>query len=225
MSACGTIKDILSPQGYQVRYATREKYRGSESTTLCIAVKGGVKHYAFKICAPDDPKHHRRIQRIEDLCPRMARFEVTAEGILLSVEAPGHNLWELEPAPDPRIVEAQLTEFALWTKQQQLIHGDLRPWNVFVDNDQSVQVIDWRNLSAFVDDLLPHGDVPPRRIDLLGNGHYANSYPDLVARCDFTDIDLRDARSIGRLLTGEIGLAQAWPQGSRPSWRPSWCKS
>jgi Phosphotransferase enzyme family len=224
MSNSATIEDILSPHGYRVHYVTREKYRGSERTTLCIAEKGGARHYAFKICAPDDPDHHRRIQSIEDLSPRVARFYVTVEGIVLSVEAPGHNLWEIEPAPDPHTVEAQLIEFALWTQRHQLIHGDLRPWNVFFDNDHGVQVIDWLNLSAFVDDLLPRGELPPRRNDLLGHGHYANVYPDLVAERNFTEIDLRDARLIGKLLKGEIGLAGAWPRGSHPSWRPSWCK-
>jgi hypothetical protein len=224
LTHCCAIEDTLSPQGYRVQYVTREKYRGSDRTKLCIAIKGGVKHYAFRICDPDHPDHHRRIQSIEDLSLRMARFYVTAEGIVLSVEAPGHNLWEIEPAPDPNKVEDQLIEFALWTQRHQLIHGDLRPWNVFFDNDRGVQVIDWPKLSAFVDDLLPRGDLPPRRNDLLGHGHYANSHPALVARCNFTEIDMRDARLIGKLLRGEIGLAGAWPRGSHPSWRPSWCE-
>jgi len=224
MNNGASIEDMLSPQGYRLQYVTREKYRGSAPTTLCIAVKGGVKHYVFRIGAPDCPEHHRRIQGIEDVSHRMARFEVTDQGVLLSVEASGQNLWEMEPAPDPHIAEAQLIEFALWTQKHQLIHGDLRPWNVFFDSEVGVQVIDWRDLSAFVDDLLPRGELPPRRSDLLGHGHYATAHADLVAQGNFTEIDLRDARSIGKLLNGDIGLAAAWPRGSHPSWRPSWCK-
>ena len=219
-----TIEDVLSPLGYQIQYVARPKYRGSALATLCVATKGGVRHYAFRIGAPDHPDHHRRIQCIEDVSPRMARVEVTAEGILLSVEARGQNLWEMEPVPDLRRVEAQLIEFALWTKKHQLIHGDLRPWNVFLDSEYGVQVIDWRDLSAFADDLLTRGELPARRSDLLGDGHYATFYPGLVAQRNFTEIDLTDARLIGKLLRGEIGLAEAWPRGSRPSWCPSWCK-
>ena len=61
MNGSSKIEEILSPQGYQVEYVTREKYPGSESTTICIAIKDGVKHYVFKVCPPDHPDHHRRI--------------------------------------------------------------------------------------------------------------------------------------------------------------------
>jgi hypothetical protein len=223
MDNAASIESLLSQQGYQVQFVTREKYRGSGPATLCIAVKGAVRHYAAGICAPDCPEHHRRIQTIEDVSRRMARFEVTPQGILLSMEARGQNLWEIEPAPDPGIIEAQLVEFARWTQKHRLIHGDLRPWNVFFDNEVGVQVIDWGNLSAFVDDLEPHGGLPARRSDLLGTGHYATFHPELVAQGKFTEIDLTDARLIGNLLKGEIGLAEAWP-GYHASWRPAWCK-
>jgi hypothetical protein len=224
MAHDSTIRDILSPQGYEVQYVCREKYRGSERTMLCVATRDGTRHYASKIVHPDHPDHHRRIQGL-DASPRAANFFVTPEGIVLSVEASGQNLWETEPVPDPRQIGAQLIEFALWTQRHQLIHGDLRPWNVFFDNHRGVQVIDWAMLSAFVDDLLPRGELPPRRFDLFDEGkHYAKSHPELVARGDFTGIDRCDALLIGKLLKGEIGLSEAWPRGSHPSWRPSWCK-
>jgi RIO1 family len=217
------IEDILSPQGYQVEYVTREKYPGSESTTICIATKDGVKHYAFKVCPPDHPDHHRRIQTIKDSTPRMAKIVGPIEDVVLSVEARGQNLWGMDICFDPGMVEDQLREFALWTQAHGLIHGDLRPWNVFYDHDFGIQVIDWHLLSAFVDDLLPQDVLPARRSDLLGDGHYAKFHPTLVERGDFTEIDLTDARLIGKLLRAEIGLGEAWP-GSQSSRRPSWCK-
>jgi hypothetical protein len=223
MTHSSTIEDILSPRGYQVQYVTREKYAGSDSTTLCIAIKGGVKYYAFKVCAPDHPDHHRRIQSIQDSCPRMAKIVGPIEDVVLSTEARGQNLWGMEVPPDPGIVEAQLLEFARWTQAHHLVHGDLRPWNVFFDHHYGVQVIDWRDLSAFVDDLLPRDTLPPRRGDLLGDGHYAKFHPKLVAQGNFTEIDRWDARLIGKLLRAEIGLSEAW-QGPHPSRYPSWCK-
>ncbi len=223
MSLDSNIEDILAPQGYEVQYISREKYRGSQPTTLCIAIKAGVRYYASKIAHPDHPDHHRRIQSL-DVSPRVARFFVTAEGIVLSEEAQGRNLWEIQPAPDHRQIEAQLIEFALWTRRHQLIHGDLRPWNVFFDNDHGIQVFDWSMLSSFVSDLLPSGDLPRRRGDLLGNGHYAKCHPDLVAEDNYLEVDRRDALLIGKLLRGEIGLSGAWPPESHPSWRPSWCR-
>jgi hypothetical protein len=79
---------------------------------------------------------------------------------------------------------------------------------VFCDNEQRIQVIDWWCLSSFVSDL------PCERRDLVEgtDAHYAKFHGDLVSQGNFTEIDLRDARTIGKLLRGEIELsdAEAW---------------
>jgi len=218
-----TIADILGPLGYQIQYVTGEKYLGSEPATLTVATKDGVNYFAFKICAPDHPDHHRRIQSIQDPTPRMAKIVGPFEDVVLSSEVPGQNLWNMDVPPDPQIVEAQLREFALWTSCHQLIHGDLRPWNVIIDPLHGVKVIDWRDLSAFVDDLEPMHGLPPRRCDLLGQGHYGSFHPGLVAQKKFLEIDESDVHLIGKLLRGEIGLSEAWRK-PHPSNLPSWCK-
>jgi hypothetical protein len=112
----------------------------------------------------------------------------------------------------PAAIEAQLIEFALSTKKNELIHGDLRPWNVFCDNEQKVQVIDWWYLSSFVSDLVGEH---PRRLDLTREGpdpHYARFHSNLVSVGRFTEIDLTDAKTIGRLLRSEINFSdtEAW---------------
>jgi hypothetical protein len=129
---------------------------------------------------------------------------------VLLEEAHGHLLWDLDKAPEPAVVEAQLMEFARGTEKNLLIHGDLRPWNVFFDSERGVQVIDWWFLSSFIDDLLPRGPLPPLRADLLGEGHYVKFHASLVAQGRLTEIDQEDARRIGRLLRGEFGLSEAW---------------
>jgi Phosphotransferase enzyme family len=136
----------------------------------------------------------------------------------------GQNLWAMDTPPDPAVIEEQLLDFAQWAEAHHLIHGDLRPWNVFFDQHYGVQMIDWRDLSAFVDDLLPRDGQPPRRSDLLGEGHYAKFHPDLVTQAKFTEIDRSDARLIGKLLRGEIGISEAW-LGPHPHSFPRWCKS
>lgn len=158
----------------------------------------------------------------------MAPMVGPIKDIVLLEEAHGQMLWEMETSPNPDVVESQLVEFAIAAKNYGLIHGDLRPWNVFFDDDRGIQVIDWWCLSSFVDDLLPRAELPPRRADLLEEGHYAKFHPDLVAQGKFTEIDLADARLIGRLLRGEIDLSdsQAWQAYYRSlgqfRWRGCW---
>jgi Phosphotransferase enzyme family len=217
----GHRKSILSPLGYEVAYKDIRKHRGSDAMLrTCFAIKGGVKYYAFKICGHDNPDHYRRIQSIQASIPRMVRMEGPIEDVVLLEEARGEILWEVEPVPDPAVVENQLIEFALGTKANQLIHGDLRPWNVFFDKDCGVQVIDWWCVSSFVDDLIGN---EPRRRDLI-EGHYARFHANLVAQRNFTVIDLADAHRIGKLLRGDIGFSQAWPASSPWPWYPAWCR-
>jgi hypothetical protein len=224
------LESILSSKGYEVRCEELRKERGSDASKHWIATKGGVEHFAFKIggpdCAHDRPDHYRRIRSIQDSIPRMARMIGPFEDIVLLERCHPHarKLWEMDDAPDyAGVVECQLIEFALGTRSNQLVHGDLRPWNVFFDINHGVQVIDWWCLSSFVDDLV--GDLPRRR-DLIEEGkHYVKFHPDLVAQRNFTEIDLTDARLVGRLLRGEIGrLSQAWPQTDPRPWYPLWCK-
>ena len=224
-----TIQEILSSEGYVVTTSLREKYRGAGSHQhVCIATKNSLTYYAFKVgtpaCVHDHVDHYERIRTLQDSIPRMARMVGPFEDVVLLEAAHGQLLWDLDKAPDPTIVEAQLIEFALGTARNQLIHGDLRPWNVFFDSEHGVQVIDWWCLSSFVDDLLPRGVLPARRADLLGQGHYAKFHPELVARGKLTDIDQEDARRIGKLLRGDIGLSEAWQPVYQITPRPAWCK-
>jgi hypothetical protein len=224
-----TIQEILSLEGYVVTTSLREKYRGAGSHQhVCIATKNSVTYYAFKVgtpdCVHDHADHYERIRTLQDSIPRMARMVGPFEDVVLLEAAHGQLLWDLDKAPDPAIVEAQLIEFALGTARNQLIHGDLRPWNVFFDSEHGVQVIDWWCLSSFVDDLLARGVLPARRADLLGQGHYAKFHPELVAGGKLTDIDQEDARRIGKLLRGDIGLSEAWQPVYRITPRPTWCK-
>jgi hypothetical protein len=205
----GYREAVLSPEGYEIVYQGREKYRGSGGQhRSCVATKGGVRYFAFRICHPDSPKHHERIQRIQDSIPHMARMLKPIKDVVLIEEARGENLWHMKTRPDLTRVEGQLIEFARATKRNGLIHGDLRPWNVFCDDEQRVQVIDWWYLSSFIGDLV--GDRP-RRPDLVRgqDAHYAKFHPDLVSQNKFTDIDLADAGIIGKLLRGEIELSDA----------------
>jgi len=205
---------VLTAHGYQVAYRTCRKYRGSdEIATQCVAIKGGARFFAFKICHPVCEDHFRRIHSAQASIPNMAPILMPIEDVVLIGEAHGHMLWDLEAAPDPDAVENGLDEFVRGAQAHGLIHGDLRPWNIFFDGERGVQVIDWWSLSSFVDDLVRLGDQAPRRADLLEReGHYVKFHPDLVAQGKFTEIDQADAMLIGKLVRGHVKLSdqQVW---------------
>src|ERR1700730_8925526 len=132
----GHRKLILSAYGYQARYEERPKERGSDASRHCIALKGGLEHFAFRVCPPDHPDHYQRIRSVQDSIPNMARMVGPVEDVDLLERASGEKRWEMDSAPGyAQIVEDQLIEYALGTKNNQLIHGDLRPWNVFFDKN------------------------------------------------------------------------------------------
>jgi hypothetical protein len=124
----GHRESILSPRGYEVTYETRQT-RGAGEKRVCVAIKDGVRHFAFKICheCPDDrPDHYQHIQSIQNSIPHMARMVGPIGDVVLLEEARGEMLWHMANRPDPSLVEHQLTEFALAAKDNDLIHGDIR---------------------------------------------------------------------------------------------------
>ena len=207
-------------------YQCRPKYRGAGSVKVCIATKNTVNYYATRIPPPDTPGHHCRIVNIQNSIPRMARLVGPFDDVILAEEATGTSLWDLDSVPDCGRVERELVEFAHATQEHNLIHGDLRPWNVYYDDRYGVQVIDWVSLSSFVDDLIGQD---PRRHDLTQDqngvkGHYWRFHPALIAQQAFTEIDVTDARLIGKLLKGEMRrLRDAWPDAHRLEAYPKWC--
>lgn len=203
----GYREDVLRPHGYHVTYTKRPAYRGSDPKVICTATKGGTEYFAFK-----DPGHYHRIRLVQDSIPHMARMVEEIGDVILLETASGRLLWEIDAAPDPIAIERQLNEFAAGTEKNGLIHGDIRPWNIFVDDHCGISVIDW-NLSRFVDDL--------RLGDDLLVGHFTNFHKGLKIS-ELARMDLVDAHRIMQLLKGEIRFAQAWPQN--PLWYPAWCK-
>jgi hypothetical protein len=211
----GHRSDVLRAHGFDAQYLQRLKYRGSGLITLCIAEKQGKEFYAFR---PEPAHfaegHFRRLMDVQEAIPHMVRISEIIADVVLFEKAPGKLLWETESLPeDVTSIISQLEEFADATKAHGLINGDLRPWNVFLDEHMRVHVIDW-DLSSFVDDLHPDQH--------LVKGHYRRFHGD-VSLPALAEIDPRDAERTGQLLTGKIGYAEAWGS-SHPSWLPPWCR-
>jgi len=81
----------------------------------------------------------------------MAKILDRVESFLLWEEAPGKLLWELEDGrPSLGSIEDALREFVSAIGTVKLVHGDLRPWNVFFESKtKQFTVIDW-GYSCFI---------------------------------------------------------------------------
>ena len=201
----GHRKSKVEPHGYTVNYITRLKYKGSFPSEVCIATKGDRRYFAFHATS-----QLRRIRDIQDSIPHTSPIADIIDDIVLFDEAKGELLWEIEDLPQKSLIESQLHEFALGTKKNGLIHGDLRPWNIFFHADHGVSVIDWGD-SEFVDELrIGHG-LMAGRLNKHHNGQ------------KIVDVDLIDAERIAQMMRGEIEVEEVWP-GTGVTWCPRWCK-
>lgn len=138
-------ESIYTALGYKVTYVKVPKFRGVEHVELCLAEKGGATFYAFN----DQKGRYVKIMKIQQSVPYMARFSEPKNGHILMEKASGELLWNLDTIPDQPVLEAALIRFAEATKAQHLSHGDIRPWNVFQDENGKITVIDW-HLSHFL---------------------------------------------------------------------------
>jgi hypothetical protein len=145
-------ESIYAPLGYKTTYSRQPRFRGSGTIDLCHAEKDGKRFVAVPA-----KEHFSRIINIQDSIPHMARMSEMRDGHVLMEVAPGELVWHLERIDNPQIIEAQLTDFVAATSALDLVHQDIRPWNVFWDGT-NITVIDWGN-SRFGKDGADAGDV------------------------------------------------------------------
>lgn len=88
---------------------------------------------------------YSEIMKAQDRIPHMALFREPSQNHILMDTAPGQLIWHLENAPDPTLVERQLIEFVEGANGNGFSHQDIRPWNVFADEQSRITVIDWGN--------------------------------------------------------------------------------
>jgi len=137
--------------GYTVTYEKREKYRGFQGPLLdvCHATKDGKKFVAIRT-----PDSYQKIMQIQASIPHVAQYSEPAGGHILMDHAVGDLVWHLNSAPTAiSEIERQLLEFANGARSNGIIHRDVRPWNVFMDDDRKITVIDWGNNQLADNDL------------------------------------------------------------------------
>lgn len=201
----------LTKFGYSLHRISQQKYRGLVPSNHLIATADGVEYFALEV--PDYKPNYARLVTVQNQIRHMAQICLPSPEWLLSRRARGANLWDLDTisASSREMIATKLIEFAHDTKRAGVIHADLRPWNVFVDNSGGIEVIDW-NLMCFADEIATRPD--------LMTGHYKNFNPGLLPD-RILDIDMADAQRMARLLKGDIRFEEAWNQS--PPGYPAWC--
>ncbi|HSZ59672.1 MAG TPA: phosphotransferase [Tepidisphaeraceae bacterium] len=202
----GHRKSILESHGYTAVYEEREKYRGGPKGLLCLARRGNSEYFAFK-----HKGRYRRLYEVQDSIPHMARIVDLVEDVAVFEKAIGKLLWDFEIVPDLDSVERQLSEFVSACQRNALVHGDLRPWNVFFDG-KNITVIDWDS-SRFTDELVEGDEL---LIQLRAHGHKG------ISGSDAASVDSQELALLMRVLRSEIGLNAAWCY-TRFAGRPKWC--
>ena len=145
---------IYRALGFDVKRVKFRKFRGyAGDKEMSRATKDGKDYFIRK-----DPGSYTKIMHLQDSVPHMAKFALPQRGYILTEIAPGTLLSDLDVIPDAASIERQLIEFANATKKHRLVHGDIRQWNVLLNTDGSIKVIDW-NSSRFGDSNVDIEDV------------------------------------------------------------------
>jgi Phosphotransferase enzyme family len=190
-------------------------YRGSIYLQKIITAEKNGQN-GFVILPPDDEARQLlRIQSIQCRLPMAAQIlDVIESRIFVVARAPGVLLWEMEdglPARDE--IRLALDSLVESLKQVGLVHGDIRPWNVFYDaSHKHYKIIDW-GFSFFL-------DSPPcgkdSRLGHLAAGRHEPPY---------SHVDRDDVNRTIQIIAGELSCEDAWAH--RPdelTWRPKWAK-
>jgi len=149
-----TRESIYVPHGFKVEYVRRQKYKGTpEMREMCQASKGGEEFYVLA-----DPGWYSKIMAVQDSIPHIAKFSMPLNGHILLSAAPGTLMSNLDEIQGIDSIEKQLLEFADAAKKHRLVHGDIRQWNILLDELGSIKVIDW-NMSRFGDSDVDLQDI------------------------------------------------------------------
>jgi hypothetical protein len=210
-------KRLLEKSGYTLRVERQEKYPGQPKINVVWAQRGASEFIALP--ALPCQSRYERIRRVQDSIPHIARIvEILSgadlqSGVVVFEKAAGKMLWKCDSVPDIDRIEAQIVEFAAATEANKMIHGDIRPWNIFYDAEKGIKVIDWDSC-RFIDELCL-GDELLR--NLANHGHDGHPLSDLAR------IDADDAARLVKLLRGQTGLDATWRCGKKDGC-PPWCK-
>ncbi len=146
-----------------------------------------------------------------------ARLSHVEGSIFLVEECGGTLLWEIEDKSQfvndlPAALDSSVDSLS----RLKLVHGDIRPWNIFYDREHKIfRIIDW-GFSFFLDEDLCASPFWHLREHLKARGHKLS---------DAWQIDEVDARKTKQVVAGEWSYEKAWGhQADEMKWRPPWAK-
>jgi len=207
------IKCRLRQAGYETFVEARPRYRGcSLWSSLVYVRKGTFKGVATVTNDSREMEHIRRIAQVQDGIRHIAKIREIIGHIIVYDEAPGELVWESEQRPPVTAFDRMGQEFLSDLRRTNLVHADIRPWNVFFEpKTQSFTFIDW-GFSFFIGDQIDH-----LRCHIQSRGH---------ALSDGFSISQKDLEFNVQILQGTTTPETAWRHSSAEfEWRPPWCHS
>jgi hypothetical protein len=204
-------KCYLASRGYKCEVGIKASYRGSPSLSIVVtAEKDGQFGFVF-LASGERAEHFLRIRNIQHKLPAVAKIvDVIENRIFVVQRAPGTLLWHIEDGlPKPDVVRTALDSLVESLEQLGLVHGDLRPWNVFYDLGKGFTLIDW-GFSFFLD----RGPSEELKGHFEASRHHA----------PFQNVDRADADRITQLVQGKLGWEDAWGHPDEVTWGHRWAK-
>jgi hypothetical protein len=210
MSEC-----ILKDQGYSCEVEVRPTYKGSRCYSTIIRASKDGNHYLVCKVPFWRVGHYRRIMQNQAQLRMVPKLVHVAESIFLIEQCRGSILWEAdENAQFSDQLPSALAQFVSSLGQVGLVHGDIRPWNIFYDrNNKEFKIVDW-GFSFFLEEDLSKEPLWHLRDHLRARGHN-------LAKPH--QVDHTDALKTEQIVKGTLRYEDAWRhQADEMEWRPSW---
>ncbi|MBI3461714.1 MAG: hypothetical protein HY000_01440 [Planctomycetes bacterium] len=208
--------DVLQRHNLECHYEFQPKYLGctyNPIAKLCfvkLPPQTGVAVHCTRQSRLDVVKH---LYATQNRVPHLAKILRICEDVAVFEFAQGSLLWHLETV-DVEFIQTRLRETVQALRDQDVVHGDIRPWNVVLSRSvpQQLWLIDW--------DLAIRISSPDQEIinnHLRDRGHSGRP---------LEEIDLADLQRSVNVIRGEITPEQAWNHDPNSfGWRPPWCRS
>lgn len=208
---------VLISNGWNCEVIFRRAYRGTGEPVLAIIT--GTKESPNQegiisaIKDRDQVERFKAIKGIQDQLPHAAKILEIIDNIVITEKVHGKLLWEIEDKvdlPSEESLESELLSIVGELKNSNLVHGDIRPWNLFYNSEtKDLKLIDW-GFSFFIGKRL-FGNTQNH---LNERGHSGRPH---------ADIDSIDAQRTLRVFKREISPEKAWDHKEKSwSWRPNW---